>query len=51
MKKLSYKEHYELILKAKRTNPYLYIKTYKEAKNQLMPEKFIELQGLLSNVA
>ncbi len=47
MKNLSYTHYLNLINKIK-GNPYLYVSTYKEAKKNLIPNQFTELQHRLS---
>ncbi|MDO6737966.1 hypothetical protein [Wenyingzhuangia sp. 2_MG-2023] len=51
MKNLTYCQYYDLILKAKKNNPYLYVATYNEAKRNLIPEQFTLLQQKISNAA
>lgn len=46
MKNYSYKHYINLILKSN-TNPYLYVSTYKEAKQKLQPFQFKKFQKFL----
>ncbi|GGF81120.1 hypothetical protein [Wenyingzhuangia marina] len=51
MKKLTYTQYFELILKAKKHNPYFYVATFNEAKRNLVPEQFMLLQQKISKAA
>ncbi|MGY5352844.1 hypothetical protein ACXGQW_09865 [Wenyingzhuangia sp. IMCC45533] len=46
MKNLTYTYYLNIINKIK-NNPYLYVSTYKEAKQKLIPDQFIQLQNSL----
>ncbi|MGY6650016.1 hypothetical protein [Wenyingzhuangia sp. IMCC45574] len=51
MKKLTYNQYFDLIQKAKDTSPYLYVSTFKDAKENLVPEHFNLLQQRIAKVA
>ncbi|MGY5354805.1 hypothetical protein [Wenyingzhuangia sp. IMCC45467] len=51
MKKLTYSQYFDLILKAKKNNPYLYVSVYNEAKRNLIPKQFRLLQEKILKTA
>ncbi|MGY6650017.1 hypothetical protein [Wenyingzhuangia sp. IMCC45574] len=51
MKNLTYNQYVNLIEKTRGTNHYLHIEMYKDAKKNLIPEQFIQLQQQLAKPA
>lgn len=51
MKNTSHSEYYDLIQKAKKNNPYLYVAIYNEAKRNLIPKQFTLLQQKMTSAA